>query len=216
MLSDTATLNMMTTDLGRSQGTVARRTASDGSFEYRCHLALLSVGATISESMDTAAGATRDKMAEYVKRHSGLFSRKLTRENLQTVFALQDGVSRVELALSKSRGGTGLMDIIHFFHSLSGTETPEKTRPRLSVVVSGSTLILLKPPYMRGTRGNKLSSEDNLLSPRELWFNAENSQDQPPSSEHVLDLPYRLNGTLVTMVWTLDAKFLQDHAHEAS
>jgi hypothetical protein len=193
-------------------GFVARRKDGD-ELIYRCHLGLLSTGASIAESMDTAANVTKARMHDYVRRHRRLLGGRLTDENLQTVFALQDGVSRIHAALVHGRGGTGLMDIVEFFSELSGTADPERMRPRLAIV-SGSTCISIRPPYNRGLRREADPPECGLHAPRELWFNSANRLEDPPDPQHVIHLPARLSGTLVTMAWTMDSDYLQANAHE--
>jgi hypothetical protein len=183
--------------------------------QFRCHLALLSTGASIADSMDTAGDATKGRMAEYVKRHRSPFSSKLTEENLQTVFALQDGVSRFQDVLKEGRGGTGLMDVIEFFAALSGAEANAQELPPRMAIVSGSTCILLRPPYIHGVRDAQKRPADGLRPPRELWFNPVNSPEEPPDPTHVLNMPARLRGTLITMAWTTDQKYLQSAANEA-
>ena len=152
-------------------------------------------------------------MERYVRRHRTILTNRLTEENLQTVFALQDGVSRIHDALVQGRGGTGLMDIIDFFAQLSATTAPDRMRPRLAIL-SGATCILLQPPYVEGTRKAGAEPLPGFLHPpRELWFNPANSPDEPPDRAHVLHLPARLNGTLVAMAWTFDPEYLKRIAH---
>ncbi|HZS62886.1 MAG TPA: hypothetical protein VFA53_00075 [Xanthobacteraceae bacterium] len=186
------------------------RQRNETSIFYKCHLALLSTGASIAESMATAGDATKARMDEYVRRHRGFLKSNFTDENLQTVFALQDGVSRVHDALAQGRGGTGFMDIIEFFAALSGTSKADIPPPSLAII-SGSTCISIKPPYMVGVRNN-LFAKEGLRAPRELWFNPTNNPDEMPDPAHVLSLPARLKGTLITMVWTTDPEYLQSRA----
>ena len=188
-------------------GFVARRRENNnGDFIYRCHLGLLSIGASIAESIQSASPRTTARMGDYVRRHRGTF-RRFSDENLQTVFALQDGVSRVH-----GRGGTGLMDIVEFFAALSGTSDPERRRPRLAIV-SGATCIRVQPPYIQGTRSAEPGPK-GLRQPRELWFNRQNDPQFPPDNAHLISLPARLAGTLITMAWTMDEEFLQGIARK--
>jgi hypothetical protein len=193
-------------------GFMARRKEGEQNI-YRCHLALLSTGASIAESMTTAADATKARMQDYVKKHRGIIKSSFTEENLQTVFALQDGVSRVHDALASGRGGTGFMDIIEFFAALSGTSEPASSRPCLAIV-SGSTCISVKPPYMQGARRSG-PTQEGLHAPRELWFNSDNSPDTMPDQSFVQSLPAHLKGTLITMIWTTDPEYLRSKADAA-
>jgi hypothetical protein len=179
---------------------------------YRCHLALLSTGATISETMKTAGVKTRAKMREYVRRHRNLFERRFSEESLETVFALQDGVSRVETALESGRGGTGLLDIVQFFSALADNADPTQHAPGLAIV-SGSTCIICRQPYIEGRRMRE-TSEDGLRAPRELWFNANNTPQEPPDTNFVISLPAKVSGTLITMAWTIDPTYLQSREND--
>ena len=188
---------------------------SGGATNYRCHLALLSKGQTIYESISTGAEETLREIGHYTRRHTGWLRRSsLTEENLATVYALQDGVSRVEAAIRQGRGGTGFMDMFEFFASLGGTNNPD-WMPSMSIV-SGRTCVRLKPPYLFGQRRSQPPGEDGLLPPREIWFNQANSPSAPPDTGHVLALPAKLQGTLVTIAWTLDKEYLEQAAANRS
>ena len=193
-------------------GFLSPRITKDEVF-YRCHLALLSTGATISESIQTSAPATKAKMSEYVERHRSRFSGRLTSETLETVFALQDGVSRDADALRHGRGGTGLMDIAEFSALLGSTASREGQNSTLAIV-SGSTCVTFRHPYLEGKRRDPSLGEDGLRQPRELWFNSENRPDTAPDGEFVRHLPARLAGTLVTMAWTIDPGYLQSNVND--
>jgi hypothetical protein len=169
---------------------------------FRLYVAFLSVGSSIATSIQTCAEATRSKMDAYVRRHSG---RRLSAEELRTVFALQDGVTKSHRAFEEGRGGTGFQDIIELFADLGDTRA-DGHEARMAVV-SGSTCINLSGPYMRGTRQSGPHSE------RELWFNPQNKPSAPPDPNHVFRLPHSLNGTLVTMAIALDPEYLEVTAH---
>jgi hypothetical protein len=169
---------------------------------FRLYVAFLSVGASISDSIATCSELTRAQMDAYVRRHAG---RRMREEELRTVFALQDGVTKSHAAFEEGRGGTGFQDIIEFFADLGDTSSIGY-QARLAIV-SGTTCINLAPPYMKGERRSSSQSE------RELWFNAENSAEYPPDPEHVFRLPRSLNGTLVSMAIALDPAYLEATAN---
>jgi hypothetical protein len=145
-------------------------------------------------------------MAAYVSKHRSLFDLQFSEECLQTVFALQDGVSRFSDALQARRGGTGLMDVLEFFAALGGIS---KTgwEPKLAIL-SGSTCIIAKSPYVHGLRRTGAPLVAGRLAPRELWFNDLNDPDSRPSADHVLSLPAPVRGTIITMAWTLNPEQL--------
>ncbi len=183
-------------------GFMARRQEDDGPEYYRCHLAFLSAGTTISETISTTPEPTRSKMAEYVRKHRrAVGSKSLSAEHLNTVFALQDGVTRSEVAAREKRNGTGLQDILEFYSDLAagGAEQADASL----AIVSGRTCVLCNSPYMHGVRQGGDDSE------RELWFNPDNSQELPPSNRNVIELDRCLKGTLISMAFTLDLDYLE-------
>jgi hypothetical protein len=174
-------------------------------WEYKCHLSFMSLGATIAESLQLAGGKTRARMMEYVSKHRSLFNQQFSEENLQTVFALQDGVSRFSEALKAQRGGTGLMDVLEFFAALGGISRTG-WEPKL-VILSGSTCIIVKSPYMTGVRkGDRVPS--GKIPPREQWFNDQNDPNYSPDPRHVFSLPAPIKGTIITMAWTINPEQL--------
>ena len=158
-------------------GYLSKEPSSKGSL-FRLYVAFLSVGSSISDSIATCPDATRIRMSAYVRQHAG---RRVREEELRTVFALQDGVTKSHTAFEEGRGGTGFQDIIEFFADLGDT-TSAGHEARLAIV-SGTTCINLSAPYMRGMRRSGAQSE------RELWFNAENSPSHPPDPKHVYSAP---------------------------
>lgn len=168
---------------------------------YRCLIAFLSLGKTIAETIETAPEHTIKKMDEYIRRH-----RDFTREELLTVFALQDGVTKDRNAAAEGRGGTGFQDIFEFFADLGDTHSPDY-HARLTIV-SGATCIQAFGPYSRGHKMGGVDTE------RELWFNPRNDMSISPDPKHVFQLPYRLNGALITMAIDLDKVYLEETADD--
>ena len=182
-------------------GFMARRENEEQEY-YRCHLAFLSTGTTIEESISTAPEPTATKMKEYAKRHRGATgSRQQSDKHLRTVFALQDGITRSVVANEEKRNGTGFQDILEFYSDLAGQGVAAADASL--AIVSGTTCILCNSAYMHGS---KKSGED---SERELWFNEPNDQAAPPDPENVIELDRCLKGTLITMTFTLDLDYLE-------
>jgi len=124
---------------------------------------------------------------------------------LQTVFALQDGVTKDHSAAAEGRGGTGFQDILEFFADLGGSRSPDHDA-RLTII-SGYTCVQAFGPFIQGTRKGDAYSE------RQLWFNQQNDPIYPPDRAHVFALPNKLSGTLVTMVIDLDQAYLEETAN---
>lgn len=170
----------------------------DGKSAYQCSVAFLSVGQSISESLSTAAEDVRDLLNKYLANH---WQCGRSPESLATVLALQDTITCDPVARAERSGGTGLQDILDFVSIIGAAAEPERS-PRVTIV-SGRSCIRLREPYIRGCRQGGQSTK-----PRLLWFNEENSMEQPPDSDYVFDLPDRLAGTLVTISFRIDHAFL--------
>jgi len=182
-------------------GFMARRDNDDHEY-YRCHLAFLSTGTTIEETIATAPEPIATKMQEYAHRHRGsVGSRQQSPKHLRTVFAMQDGVTRSATASEEKRNGTGFQDILEFYSDLAGSDAAMSDASM--AIVSGTTCVLCNSAYMHGVR---MSGED---SERELWFNDTNDQSSPPAAGNVIELDRCLKGTLITMTFTLDLDYLE-------
>lgn len=176
------------------------REANGDAETYSCNVAFLSVGRTISESLEGAHPEVVEALQRYVKQHSKLGS-SFDREQLEVLYAVQDGVTRDPIAYAENRGGTGLLDVVDLFADLSGVDRSESDGAL--VIVSGRTCIIFDRDYLKG-----LDLSDTA-SPRRVWLNRSNERDLSPDATKVIKLPFKLNGTLVTMAFKLDRAYLE-------
>ena len=139
------------------------------------------------------------RMRAYTEAHQ---SRYLTPEILQTIFALQDGVTKDHDAAAQGRGGTGFQDIFAFFGDLGATPTAG-SKAEL-VIVPGKACIKVAHPYLQPTAAGGAPNVE-----RQMWFNAANSADHPPDSGCAIPLSRRLHGTLISMSIPLDQGYLE-------
>ncbi len=167
---------------------------------YRCYMAFLSVGDTIGDSLRTCAPRVGQELERYCNMHETLTRRGQSRDTLRTLFALQDGVTRDAVADNDDRGGVGFQEVMQFVNELGGT-SKQGHEPRITIV-SGSSCITLRPPYILGHRKGDPSN------PRVIWFNPENSPTVPPDRSHVFDLSERFSGTIISVAFTLDPDYL--------
>ncbi|MGV1803792.1 hypothetical protein ACQZ6A_18160 [Agrobacterium vitis] len=190
-------------------GFLERRKNGDADV-FRFNLSFLSMGQTIADGLAKAPLEIARGMDDYVALHKNVSG--LTEENLQTVYALRDGVTRLSEKLNvvgnRSLGGTGLADILDFFAGLALFADPKDT-PRLAIV-SGNTYVQASGRYSRAVRFIPTGmTEANSVVPRELWFNKDNVKSEPPDVGHVFSLPGRLQGTLVTLGFNLDPHLVE-------
>jgi hypothetical protein len=165
----------------------------------RCSIGMVSVGATISQSLESAAPEVRERIDRYVSNHRPLFENDLTVENLRTVMALQDGITRVPAATAGRRGGVGFMELIDVFAELG--DNGREHLDSVFTVISGNTCIRVTGPFRQGIR--------NHSGLRELWFNEENDDKKAPSTKHVMTLHDGFPGVILSACFTIDPDYLR-------
>jgi len=174
-------------------GFMARRPDKSGKIVHVCNIGLMNLGRPMSDTILEAPRQVLGQLERYLERHSAI---GLSRETLSTVFALQDGISRVDQSGEKPTGGTGMMDIAEFAKAV-GEPHGDDLEVRVAIL-SGHSYIRFSKPYNKGVSDN---------SGRRLqWFNAKNDAEKPPSDDHVLDMPSAFPGTLVTLRFVIDRR----------
>jgi len=167
----------------------------------RCSVGIVSIGATISESLNSAASEVKERIDKYVKQHTPLLSRGPTAECLRTVMALQDGITRVGKATEGRRGGVGFMELVDIFAEL-GKNGRDDLQSMLTIL-SGKACIRITRPFEKGTL-----SEEQM---RQLWFNDENVMSHPPKGSHVQSLEIGFPGVILSACFTIDPTYLREH-----
>ncbi|MDR6873561.1 hypothetical protein J2Y55_004588 [Bosea sp. BE125] len=177
-------------------GFMEARYRDDGTITFVCHLAIISTGATIFESLQRAPEDTQAAIDRYVARHrvSSLASSRQTEESLWTVISLQDGISRIPTSDAGSPGGFGMMMVVEMINALNQSPHPDE-KPRLTIL-SGASCIMVRDEHRMFSK-----SEGGH---RVLAFNAANQLDQPPDDKYVFALPHRFPGTIVALRFYLD------------
>jgi hypothetical protein len=173
--------------------------ANDSQLLLRCSVGIVSVGATISDSLISAADQIRDRIDGYVGRHTPLFAAKHSSECLRTVMALQDGITRVEKATIGRRGGVGFMELIDIFGELG--DNGRDDMPSVFTIISGKACIKVTAPHNRG-----ILREDGM---RQLWFNDSNDANVAPNHEHVFSLENAFPGVILSACFTIDPTYLK-------
>lgn len=186
-----------------------RRSQVGGVPRFECQLAFLSVGASISSTVQGCDAHTKAEMDQYIAMHRGaIANHAFADDHLRTIYALQDMVSGDAQAIASGRGGTGFRDIITFFGDLVSPDTAEESA-RLAIL-SGRTCLHIDWKYCSASRPK---SQAELFN---IWFNEENRRDMPPNPASVVELADPLNGTLVTMAFQLDRDYLRHVSHAQS
>jgi hypothetical protein len=164
---------------------------TDG-FVGEINLAFLNFGYSIFEGFeDTKAlnHAVYDEMEalyEYVINSSS-GAKKFTKENLFTLYALQEGKSR--LKYDKISRGTGTIKFINSFLSLGDYEDESRgIKPKL-LIYSGNTMLKCDSAF------RPFKIEDAYF----LSLNKENSLEFPPSETHIKTLDMKFPGTFLAI-----------------
>ena len=171
----------------------------EGEIRHVCHIAFLSIGATICESLEaTAPDDLRPKIETFVHmlRRAGASQ---SRETLLTLCAIQDGVTRDPDAYARRSGGYGFMEFVDSVNVLGLSMRPE-LRPKMAII-SGRSCITLRDDYIQGKK------RDEDTPGRKLLFNPSNTTDEPPDVRFVQDLPIKFPGTVISVAFTLDQDF---------
>lgn len=181
-------------------GFMAKREGPNGPL-FRFQLAFLSIGSSISDTIQDAPSVIIQEMEKYVRMHAtSMPNHKFAEQHLRTVYALQDTVTRDHSAAAEGRGGTGFRDIICLFSDLASLEA--QNNDASLCIVSGRTCLHIAHEH----------AEAAFPAPGErfnIWLNEHNRKEHPPLPYTVKDLANQFCGTLVTMGFTLDRGFLE-------
>jgi hypothetical protein len=179
---------------------VRRRDEATGDWLFRVYIGIVNLGDTFSESLTRALPEVRDQLDAYVRKVKAQGAQQ-SETTLRTLAALQDGVTCVSEADADGRGGFGLQEMLDLVSLLGHTEA-NGHKPRVTIV-SGSSCIQLRDPYIKGRR------MIDLHAPRVLWCNLENSKDAPPDENFVFDLDASLPGTSISIGFILDRDYYE-------
>lgn len=181
-------------------GFMARRQMSvrgDTQYLHICHLSLMNTGRSFAETIRDAPAEIVEQIDRYASLHQGC---GLSANTLSTVFAMQDGISRILQGDGNPSGGTGMMDIVEFANEVGRIPAPDM-RPKV-VIISGRSYIKFDGAYSRG--------QPDGTGRRLQWFNPRNDVMGAPDNDFVMDLPYAFPGTLITMRFVLDGQLEDD------
>lgn len=171
----------------------------DGTRYGQCHLVIFHWGMTIFESLKTATNKkTTRSLNKLTRKHRRFFGGDWTEESLWTLYALQDGVSRLRNDKEPDRG-TGTVRLIESFQSIGGTSTGDL--PEMSIT-SGHTHIYFNSKYKM--KEKQFGEEIRQV----IAFNPTNDLNKPPDPENIKILKNFFPGTVISMKFFLDRTFI--------
>lgn len=172
-----------------------------------CHITIFSFGRTIAETMsdlpeDSMLARRMDELIHMHSRRALFLPGKWEPDNLRTVYALQEGVSRHNTGTHYlGDRGKGTADLIDFFQRL-GQSGDGSVEPRMCLV-SGRTHISFDERFpMKEMRFQGRPA-------RVIAFNKANDLENPPDPKAVRWLKRPFPGTLISLRFYLDAQHLK-------
>jgi hypothetical protein len=168
-----------------------------------CNICIFDFGDTISSTLSNADLNEKliTNINKLIKKHrrKGFldFKFKWTIDNLWTLYALQEGISRYNIKRDKTDRGHGTVNLIEFFMNLSCDRKSSKM-----VILSGNTYILFDGNYK--LQKKVIGNETRQV----IAFNSENDLSNKPDERYVKNLKNRFPGTIISMKFYLDKKFL--------
>lgn len=162
-----------------------------------CHIALFNFGDSIYESLvrkDTPL-AIQDRLGAMSGQHgrSVLNPTGIRRSALWTLYALQEGVSRLAGAKGEIGRGGGTVDMMRFFNDLSSGN-------HRMAIVSGDAYILVDGRYSPG----KDSAGNTVIA-----FNSMNDLSVAPDPDCVRALSVHFPGTLISLRFPINKEHLE-------
>ena len=183
-----------------SYGNFFQHNSKKGEFIGEVNLAFMNFGKSIYEGLLETSNDNMHQFKTLQKAHDSVkkkdFKNKFTSENLFTLYALQDGVSR--LKFKRQSRGTGTMTFINSFLELGDFEsTSHNLQPKL-LIYSGRTKLKCDNKFkpFKKDSGFYLSL-NNLEDMAEL-----------PSASHLETINHEFPGTLITVKLYLNKEHL--------
>ena len=175
-----------------------------------CQLAIFNFGKSIYESLSgpETPEATRSEIAALVEKQSSrsFFLRPgYSPEDLWTLYALQEGVSRFSPGPGKIDRGKGTVKMIRAFQAFGDT-LDKNLEPEMTLVSGTSCIRFTKRYQMREVQFEGGSRQI-------IAFNDANSLEERPDSGHVYSLPGKFPGTLLSFRFFIDKRYLEGVLH---
>lgn len=177
--------------------------------EGEVQLVIFDIGDTIYESFKSkdSSKEMQEKFDSLCCHHKKIFDRNWDEEALATVFVLQSKISRKRDSQDRNQQdrGTGTIRLIEKFREIGCTA--DGRQPVMSII-SGKTQILFSGTYKlkdKKFNNDKIFGNDNL---KIIAFNDENDLYSKPDNKVVRKLKSFFPGTIITMCFYLDKKFM--------
>lgn len=172
-------------------------------------LIFLSFGDTIYEGLKQEASEETRKRLDYImQKHQTVLSDRWNEETIYTVSALQAGISRLrdkDIEGYEFRG-SGTVSMIEHFYNIGKTNGKEE--PRM-VIVSGHTMIKFDDRFKMKTETFVKDEVFGNTSSKIIAFNKENDIYKPADSKNVKYMKEYFPGTIISLKFYLDRKYIE-------
>lgn len=164
-----------------------------------CSIAIFNFGDTIFEGILKGSNLNLDSMNNLAIKHEPYFlPSRWTKENLFTLYSLQEGVSRMKYENKGKDRGQGTKHLIESFQLL-GSSLVEEYKP-IMTLTSGCTHIVFDNRYKLTTNNN-----NNF---KVIAFNKENNLSKKPDKKNVMNLKNKFPGVIISMKFYIDRKYI--------
>lgn len=174
----------------------------------RVNITILDFGNSIHKTISEAdlVPETKKNIEQLIFKHTTKnlfnFEEKWTPENLWTLFALQEGISRFNTQYSEKDRGYGTIEMIEFFLDLA--QLSYYIKPSM-IILSKSTYILFDGTY----RLNEINIDGQFR--KIIAFNKNNTLEEKPDHKFVRNLKNKFPGTIISMKFYIHNDFLSNY-----
>ncbi|MCM1179252.1 MAG: hypothetical protein NC347_03270 [Clostridium sp.] len=172
-------------------------------------LLFLNIGSTIYDGLKHEASEETQRRLEYIlKRQYRNISGDWDEEMIYTVFALQEGISRLRDGNIKgySKRGTGTVNLIELFYDIG--ECDNGLKPKMSIL-SGATQIIFDERYKLTDVNFKNDMAFGSGNRKIIAFNCDNDIYQRADNKNVKKLKEYFPGTAISLRFYLDSRYIE-------
>lgn len=178
-------------------------------------LLFLNLGETIYEGLKSHSSLeTEQKLYHIMKKQKRYINSHWDEEMIYTVFALQEGISRLrDKSIKGYEGrGSGTVSMIEMFNDIG--ESRNGLKPQMTIV-SGNTQIKFTENYkMKPVKFNDdvvFETGEKLI----IAFNDENDIYAPANSDNVIKMNQYFPGTVISLKFYLDSRYIINKKKES-
>lgn len=171
-------------------------------------LLFLNIGDTIYEGLKNDSSAETKEKLSYMKAvHHKHLNKKWDEEMLYTVFALQEGISRLrDKGIEGFEGrGSGTVSMIEMFYDIGESDTGLK--PQMTIL-SGKTLIKFLDNYKMKSVGFVNDKVFGSGKKKIIAFNDKNDIYFPADPQNVIKISQYFPGTIISLKFYLDSRYI--------